>query len=93
MRVLSDHELELVSGGGFWQHLWGGVEHFAQDVDKGLVAGAITGVVGARWRGMASAPRWRCSGRYRRSCRRRAHVPKYLTQERDTDDYGEAGRD
>ena len=46
MRVLNDHELELVSGGGFWQHLWGGVEHFAQDVDKGLVAGAITGVVG-----------------------------------------------
>lgn len=45
MRILDDHELELVSGGRGGGGFWGGVEHLGQDVAKGMVSGAITGGV------------------------------------------------
>ena len=58
LRELSLHEAEMVGGGFHWGRLLHGVEHFGQDVEKGMVAGFITGgVAGAlAGEGVGAAP-------------------------------------
>jgi outer membrane lipoprotein SlyB len=46
LRELSLDEAEMVGGGFSWGRFLHGVQHFGQDVEKGMVAGAITGAVG-----------------------------------------------
>jgi len=44
-RELSLDETEMVGGGFSWGGFFRGAEHLARDIDKGMVAGAITGGV------------------------------------------------